>query len=367
MPRMSDMMESAEAAADEDKGEIHMSLGKVIRKYRKIRNLTQEEMAGRLGVTAPAVNKWENENSCPDISLLAPIARLLGISLDTLLSFREELTAEEIAAAVREADRKLKEESYETAFQWAKKKLEEYPNCEELILNFAVIFDAQRIVQKIPQEPEDDDYFCSLYTRVLSSADETVRVRAADALVGFYMRKEQYDMAEKYLGYFSVQNPERKRKQAQIYAETGRIAEAYKAYEELLFSDYSRVSMELHGMYMLAVQEGDGKRAHMLADKQGEMAKCFEMGKYYEVSAVLDLAVLEKDADMVIGAMEEMLSSVKEIGGFRESPLYEHMKFKELKEDFITEVKDNLRKCFRDEKSFGFLKDDERWRKLTEQ
>ena len=32
-----------------------MSLGKVIRKYRKIRNLTQEEMAVRLGVTAPAV------------------------------------------------------------------------------------------------------------------------------------------------------------------------------------------------------------------------------------------------------------------------------------------------------------------------
>jgi len=36
-----------------------MSLGKVIRKYRKNRNLTQEEMAGRLGVTASAVNKWE--------------------------------------------------------------------------------------------------------------------------------------------------------------------------------------------------------------------------------------------------------------------------------------------------------------------
>ena len=39
--------------------DAHMPLGKVIRKYRKIRNLTQEEMAGRLGVTASAVNKWE--------------------------------------------------------------------------------------------------------------------------------------------------------------------------------------------------------------------------------------------------------------------------------------------------------------------
>ncbi|MCI6552513.1 MAG: helix-turn-helix domain-containing protein, partial [Lachnospiraceae bacterium] len=44
-----------------------MQLGQVIRKYRKIKNMTQEEMAVRLGVTAPAVNKWENGNSLPDI------------------------------------------------------------------------------------------------------------------------------------------------------------------------------------------------------------------------------------------------------------------------------------------------------------
>jgi transcriptional regulator with XRE-family HTH domain len=55
-----------------------MQIGEVIRKYRKERNLTQEEMVNRLGVTAPAVNKWENANSLPDVLLLAPIARLLG-------------------------------------------------------------------------------------------------------------------------------------------------------------------------------------------------------------------------------------------------------------------------------------------------
>ena len=37
-----------------------MQLGEVIRKYRKEKNLTQEEMAKRLGVTAPVVNTWEN-------------------------------------------------------------------------------------------------------------------------------------------------------------------------------------------------------------------------------------------------------------------------------------------------------------------
>ena len=62
------------------------------------------------------------ENSYPDITLLAPIARLLDISLDTLLSFREELTMEEINEIIREADSRLEKEPYEEVFQWAKKK-----------------------------------------------------------------------------------------------------------------------------------------------------------------------------------------------------------------------------------------------------
>lgn len=37
-----------------------MQIGEVIRYYRKRKNLTQQEMANLLGVTAPAVNKWEN-------------------------------------------------------------------------------------------------------------------------------------------------------------------------------------------------------------------------------------------------------------------------------------------------------------------
>ena len=60
-----------------------MDIGVVIKKYRKEAGMTQEEMANRLGVTTPAVNKWENSNSKPDIELLAPIARLLDISVVT--------------------------------------------------------------------------------------------------------------------------------------------------------------------------------------------------------------------------------------------------------------------------------------------
>ena len=102
----------------------------------------------------------------------------------------------------------------------------------------------------------------------------------------------------------------------------------------------------------------------MIADKQKELAKCFEMGKYYEISSGLDLATLEKNGDLVVALAKEMLSCVAQIGDFRKSPLYEHMDFKEVNGEFVGELKENLLKCFRDGESYGFLKDDERWQRL---
>ena len=69
-----------------------MNIGEQIRTYRKSHNLTQEQVADALGVTAPAVNKWERAGSFPDITLLPALARLLEIDMNTLFSFHEELT-----------------------------------------------------------------------------------------------------------------------------------------------------------------------------------------------------------------------------------------------------------------------------------
>lgn len=320
-----------------------MSIGKVIRKYRKEKNMTQEEMAVRLGVTAPAVNKWENENSLPDIMLLAPIARLLGISLDTLLSFREELTQEEINGIINELDEKLQTAPFEECFQWTKERLELYPNCEGLMFSAAVVLQARLLLQEISDQEDYEAYTVSLFERVLRSDDEAMRLQAADSLFAFYLRKEQYDKAESYLEYFSLQNPNKKFRQAQIFEKTGRTKEAYKEYEKLLFEAYGRVSLTLNGMYVLAVQEKDMERAHKLVEKQRELAVCFEMGRYHEVSSSLELAMLEKDADAVEAIQKELLDAVPQLDAFRHSFLYEHTEFTEIREDFAEKLREKLR------------------------
>lgn len=64
----------------------HENMGRFIAQMRKARGLTQRELADRLGVTDKAVSKWERGLSCPDVTLLAPLAALLGVTADELLS-----------------------------------------------------------------------------------------------------------------------------------------------------------------------------------------------------------------------------------------------------------------------------------------
>lgn len=67
-----------------------MNIGNNIAALRKQRGITQEELAKELGVSAQAVSKWENNSSCPDVSLLTNIADIFGVTVDTLLRASEQ-------------------------------------------------------------------------------------------------------------------------------------------------------------------------------------------------------------------------------------------------------------------------------------
>ena len=65
---------------------MNESIGNRISKYRKTKNMTQEDLAKQMGVSSQAVSKWENDVSCPDISALPQLCRILGITADELLT-----------------------------------------------------------------------------------------------------------------------------------------------------------------------------------------------------------------------------------------------------------------------------------------
>lgn len=115
-----------------------MNIGKTIADYRKAANMTQSEVADKLGVTYQAVSKWERDESLPDITMLPKIADLFNISIDNLLrgSFemkeeKEVETAkqiiEEAAVSETEKDNDSKEEIdlTETIFSEVEQEIED--------------------------------------------------------------------------------------------------------------------------------------------------------------------------------------------------------------------------------------------------
>ncbi len=158
-----------------------MTIGNVIKKYRKNRGMTQEEMAARLGVTAPAVNKWEKGNTLPDVALLAPIARLLGITTDELLSFKDDLTDEEINQYLLKTQKDLESKDFQDVFLSVKEKIQEYPNCEKLIWQAAVILDAKRMTTELSDKDSYEPVIFGWYERCLRSEDERIRNQGADS------------------------------------------------------------------------------------------------------------------------------------------------------------------------------------------
>ncbi len=63
---------------------MNENMGQIIKRLRKERNLTQEELAEQLNISAQAISKWENGTSMPDISQVVPLANLFGVPTDVL-------------------------------------------------------------------------------------------------------------------------------------------------------------------------------------------------------------------------------------------------------------------------------------------
>ncbi len=83
---------------------MEQTLGRRIAALRREKELTQDALAEVLGVSPQAVSKWENDQTCPDISLLPKLAQELGVTVDELLSGKQE--AAPLVQVVPEQQRK---------------------------------------------------------------------------------------------------------------------------------------------------------------------------------------------------------------------------------------------------------------------
>lgn len=118
-------------------------IGKFMRKLRKEKNMTQQELADKIGVTDRAISKWENGRGLPDLSLIKPLCKELGITINELIS------GEKIEK--KDYQEKLEENIINT-IDYSNKKIENKNNLIGLILIVFGIFISITAVSIFPSE-----------------------------------------------------------------------------------------------------------------------------------------------------------------------------------------------------------------------
>lgn len=94
-------------------------IGAFILELRKEKNMTQQELADKIGVTDRAISKWENGRGMPDLSLIKPLCDELGITINELLSGErlnkenyQERLEENFINTINYRDKKIKSSTY---------------------------------------------------------------------------------------------------------------------------------------------------------------------------------------------------------------------------------------------------------------
>ena len=192
------------------------TLGRNIKTYRKNKGFTQEELAELLNITPQAISKWESESGLPDISMIIPLAQVLGVSTDALLGYDSISENEEVISRVKETVNAIKEEEKDRA----KKALRivEYlstettlnPGCFEIIKDYVqetanLSMYADPVLDNC--FPDEQDRIAPLYKDAIRKgaylishcSDRFLVEKAHFAIAWIYIHMKDFDNAREHI------------------------------------------------------------------------------------------------------------------------------------------------------------------------
>ena len=119
-----------------------MTIGERIKYYRIEKGITQEKLANELYISNQAVSKWERNASLPDVSLIAKIASILGVSCDALFIDSLEDVDKELNEIIKRAEQLSVNdiEEYKSGVTALERALEKYPKACALRLALAEVY-----------------------------------------------------------------------------------------------------------------------------------------------------------------------------------------------------------------------------------
>lgn len=252
-----------------------LKMGSTIAALRKSRGLTQEQLAALVGVSGPAVSKWETDASCPDVSLLCPLARALNTTVDALLQFEAALTDEEVARQINALMETLPQKGADACEEELRRLVCRWPGCTALQFNAAMVCDGFEMFFPDAQPEQKARWRAlkrELLERVRASGTAAYWQAATIQLAGLALAQDDPDQAEALLDELPEHPGDATAVRALLYRKRGQEQEAQKLLQTQL---YAAVSKAMTILPMLLGGEEEPRRRQKLVDAYQELARAF--------------------------------------------------------------------------------------------
>ena len=174
---------------------MNIQIGRIVKKLRTEKSVTQDTLAAAIGVTPQAISRWESENGYPDIELLPSLADFFNVTTDELLGYKLSERETDIANIKKEMSRLSEVGTIEERVAFARNAKLKYPSDHEIKENLAVC------LYHLWQETNDKSLLGEIEGLCLSVVDECkdedMRFNAINLLVSIYRDTKQSDKALK--------------------------------------------------------------------------------------------------------------------------------------------------------------------------
>lgn len=281
---------------------MDIKISENIKRLRKAKKITQEELAEIFNVTPAAVSKWENNETYPDITLLFPLSHFFGVSIDELMGYDYMLIEKEI--------KKVKEEINNAWYvnnDWDKAKelvinaRIAYPNDYEIMVNY-LFFTTGGVADNDPKLlVNNEKEIIKVCDLILEGCDvENYRFEAINYKAKVLYAKGAEQDALELLNNFPSFYHTRGQKIEQLYQ---------KGTKE----HYNQLTSNL---YELAMFVGNKLGKYISYDKKSSNEE--KIGKVYKLVKLYDRISDDKDYDVLVevikDAIKEVVHRSKQIG-----------------------------------------------------
>jgi transcriptional regulator with XRE-family HTH domain len=150
-----------------------IQIGTVISSNRKEKGITQEELAKHLGVSKPAVSKWESGQSYPDILLLPVLASYFNITVDQLIGYEPQLTKGDIRKLYHKLADDFVKSPFDKVYTECEEYLRKYFSCWQLQHQMSILLlNHSNLAGSVERTTEIIERCLEIFRRVEKSSED---------------------------------------------------------------------------------------------------------------------------------------------------------------------------------------------------